>query len=209
MPEKLEGEPMPVTEIVLATHNPGKVVELQEMLDPFGIQVIGAAELNLPEPVEDGDSFVANATIKAVSAAKSSGKHALADDSGLCLPALGGWPGVDTAEWTKRGPEGLAEINNRLAAEAKGDHRAEAVCVLVMAWPDGSTRVFEGRVNGQWVWPPRGTEGFGYDPTFAPDADSQGRTYAEMGKLEKGRISHRSRAFTNFMGSDCLQKMCA
>ncbi len=147
---------------------------------------------NLPEPVEDGGTFVANAVLKAHAAAKASGLPALADDSGLCLPAMDGWPGVDTAHWTKRGPDGLAEMNARLG----DDRRAESVCVLVLAWPDGRQAVFEGRVPGQWIWPPRGENGFGYDPVFVPDADGQ-RTYAEMGKTEKSRLSHRHAAFSH------------
>lgn len=185
--------------LVLATHNKGKVAELQAMLAPLGIEVIGAATLNLPEPEEDGGTFIANATIKAIAAAKASGLPALADDSGLCLPALKDWPGVDTATWTKRGTEGLSEINAKLKAEGGGDTRAEAVCVLVLAQPDGSTQVFEGRVKGQWVWPPRGENGFGYDPTFAPEADRAGRTYAEMCQKEKGEKSHRFAAFSLFL----------
>jgi XTP/dITP diphosphohydrolase len=179
--------------LVLATHNKGKVAELRTMLGAQGIEVVGAGELGLPEPDETGGSFEANATLKAVAAAKASGLPALADDSGLCIPSLGGWPGVDTANWTKRGTEGLAEINTRLGA----DRRAESVCILALAQPDGTTELFEGRIPGQLVWPPRGENGFGYDPVFVPDHDGK-RTYAEMSPEEKSFNSHRHKAFEAF-----------
>ncbi len=184
--------PRPLTErkIVVATHNLGKVAELGDLLAAFSVQVVGAGELNLPEPVEDGATFADNALIKAHAAAKASGLPALADDSGLCLAAADGWPGVNTAHWTKRGPAGLAEMNARVTPD---NPRAEAVSVLAIAWPDGHSEVVEGRVSGTWVWPARGDNGFGYDPHFMPDGDD--RTYAEMSKAEKNTLSHRAKAF--------------
>lgn len=186
--------------IVMASHNMGKVAELGDLLAPYGLQVVGAKELNLPEPVEDGKSFADNALIKAHAAAKASGLPALADDSGLCVKALNDWPGVDTASWTKRGPAGLAEINQRIG---DGPKEVEAVSVLALAWPDGHAEVVEGRVPGLWIWPARGDNGFGYDPHFMPMGET--RTYAELTKAEKNRISHRARAFSAFVAA-CLNK---
>lgn len=181
---------MTLKKLVLATHNKGKIAELQKMLVGHGIEVIGASELGLPEPVEDGGTFAANATIKAVAAATASGLPALADDSGLCILALGGWPGVDTADWTKRGLDGLTDINNKLG----DDRRAEAVCCLALAQADGSVTLFEGRTAGQMIWPPRGSNGFGYNPVFVPDEDGL-RTCAEMSPADPFFNSHRSKAF--------------
>ena len=185
-----------LTKLVLATHNTGKIAELKKMLASYGIEVIGAGELGLPEPVEDGGTFEANATIKAVAAAKASSLPALADDSGLCIPALGGWPGVDTANWTKRGLEGLTEINEKLGE----DRRAEAVCILALAQPDGTVTLFEGRTTGQMVWPPRGSNGFGFNPMMVPDEDGV-RTCAEMSPDDPFFNSHRSKAFAAFTAS--------
>ncbi len=185
---------MTLSKLILATHNQGKVTELRAMLAPYGVEVIGAGELGLPEPVEDGGSFVANAVLKARAAAKAGNLPALADDSGLCITALNGDPGVDTANWTKRGLEGLTELHTRMAGNP--DRSAQAVCVLALAQPMGEVQIFEGKVSGEMVWPPRGAGGFGYDPVFMPLGETQ--TYAEMGKEKKSTLSHRSRAFTAF-----------
>ncbi len=185
---------MTLSKLILATHNQGKVAELRAMLAPYGVEVIGAGELGLPEPVEDGGSFVANAVLKARAAAKAGNLPALADDSGLCITALDGAPGVDTANWTKRGLEGLTELHTRMAGNP--DRSAQAVCVLALAQPMGEVQIFEGKVSGEMVWPPRGAGGFGYDPVFMPLGETQ--TYAEMGKEKKSTLSHRSRAFTAF-----------
>lgn len=190
--------------LLLATHNVGKIAEFQRMLAPVGVRVVGMAEMNLPAPEEDGGSFEANARLKAVAAARLSSLPALADDSGLCLPGLGGWPGVDTALWTKRERDGLEEINQRLTQTP--DHRAESVCVLALALSPAKVTVFEGRVPGQWVWPPRGDGGFGYDPVFVPDVDGT-RTYAEMGSAEKSTLSHRTAAFCKLMESGLLKQL--
>ena len=185
---------MTLSKLILATHNQGKVTELRAMLAPYGVEVLGAGELGLPEPVEDGGSFVANAVLKARAAAKAGNLPALADDSGLCITALNGDPGVDTANWTKRGLEGLTELHTRMADNP--DRSAQAVCVLAFAQPTGEVQIFEGKVNGEMVWPPRGIGGFGYDPVFMPVGETQ--TYAEMGKEKKSTLSHRSRAFNAF-----------
>ncbi len=185
---------MTLSKLILATHNKGKVVELRAMLAPYGVEVLGAGELGLPEPVEDGGSFVANAVIKARAAAKAGNLPALADDSGLCITALNGDPGVDTALWTKRGLEGLTELHTRMADTP--DRSAQAVCVLALAQPTGEVQIFEGKVDGAMVWPPRGANGFGYDPVFMPVGETE--TYAEMGKEKKSTLSHRSQAFKAF-----------
>lgn len=185
---------MTLSKLILATHNQGKVTELRAMLAPYHVEVLGAGELGLPEPVENGGSFVANAVLKARAAAKAGNLPALADDSGLCITALNGNPGVDTALWTKRGLEGLTELHDRMADNP--DRSAQAVCVLALAQPTGEVQIFEGKVDGEMVWPPRGTTGFGYDPVFMPVGETQ--TYAEMGKEKKSTLSHRSRAFKAF-----------
>ena len=183
-----------IPRLVIATHNKGKLAEFRSFLAPYVNEVTSAGELDLPEPVEDGGSFIANALIKARAACKASGLPVLADDSGLCLNALGGNPGVETASWTKRGLEGLADLNRDIGTNP--DRGAQSVCVLALVYPDGREQVFEGKVEGQFVWPPRGENGFGYDPTFIPLGET--RTYAQMSKEEKGALSHRRRAFNLF-----------
>lgn len=183
--------------LLLATHNKGKLAEIRAMLMPYGVEVTSAGELNLPEPDENGGSFIANALIKAHAAAKASGLPALADDSGLCINALNGGPGVDTANWSKRGLEGLTELYEAMGDSP--DRSAHAMCVLALVQPDGTEQVFEGRVDGDIVWPPRGGEGFGYDPIFRPHG--QTRVYAEMSKEEKSTLSHRRRAFDRFIAT--------
>ena len=197
--------------IVAATHNKGKLVELRELLGPHGLAVVGAGALGLPEPEETGDTFVANALIKARSAAELSGLIALSDDSGLCVEALGGAPGIYSARWANHGDFSAARERIRRELEAAGaprPYRAHFVSALAICWPDGHVETFEGRVDGDLVFPPRGTAGFGYDPCFQPDGF--GRTFGEMTSLEKHglpedgslALSHRARAF------QLLEKAC-
>lgn len=185
--------------LVVATHNAGKLKEISALLAPLHIQVSSAAEAGVPEPEETGTSFAENALLKAHHAAQHTGKAALADDSGLMVDALGGEPGVYTANWAET-PHGrdwmlaMQKVEDRL--QALGEHTprdASFVCTLAIAWPNGEARTFEGRMAGSLVWPPRGTLGFGYDPVFMPQGYSQ--TFAEMAAAEKQAISHRAKAF--------------
>lgn len=184
----------PGSKLVLASHNPGKLREIGPMLAPFGVQVLSAGALGLPEPEETAPDFTGNARLKALAAAIATGMPALSDDSGFSVAALGGAPGVISARWA--GPEkdfGMAmERVHREAGDAV-DKAAWFTCALCLAWPDGHTEVFEGRVDGSTVWPPRGHLGFGYDPMFLP-ADGA-LTYGEMDPVEKHATSHRARAF--------------
>jgi XTP/dITP diphosphohydrolase len=183
--------------LVVASHNPGKVKEIAALLGPNGIEPVSAGSLGLPEPDETGTTFAANAELKALLAADLSGMPAIADDSGLCVEALGLEPGLFSARWA--GPDkdfGLAmrlveEHLERAGPDAGRD--AHFMCALAVAWPDGHLEVFEGRVDGVLVWPPRGTRGFGYDPMFVPNGYDQ--TFGEMDPDEKHRISHRAAAF--------------
>ena len=189
--------------LVAATHNPGKVAELRDLLAPYALIVVSAADLGLPEPEETGATFAANAELKALAAAKAAGVPALADDSGLEVEALDGAPGILSARWA--GPSrdfGLAM--QRLAAavrergrwtEAPGP-RANFTAALCLAWPDGLAQTFEGKVYGHLVWPPRGASGFGYDPMFVAEGESL--TFGEMEPAHKHAISHRARAFALF-----------
>ena len=191
--------------LVIATHNPGKLSEIEELLRPFGVAAIGAAALGLDEPEETGSTFRDNAVLKARAAARGSGLAALADDSGLCVEALDGAPGVYSARWageTRDFGAAMARVERELEARAAPPPwRAAFVCVLALGWPDGAVEAFEGRVDGTLVFPPRGTAGFGYDPIFL--ADGHDRTFGEMGAEEKHGIpadgslalSHRARAF--------------
>lgn len=185
--------------LVIATHNRGKLEEISDLLGPYGVEVISAAEFGLPEPEETEDSFVGNARIKAHAAAKATGLPALSDDSGICVDALNGAPGVYTADWaeTEHGRDfTLAMTRTWSACEqigAEEPRTAQFCCTLVLAWPDGQDVVFEGRIDGRLVWPMRGTQGHGYDPMFQPDGYSV--TFAEMERAEKGKISHRADAF--------------
>ena len=168
------------------------------------MELVPAGELGLPEPEETGETFLANATIKALAAAKAAGLPALADDSGLAVAELGGRPGVRTADWAMRpdGTRNYPAAMARIAAEdASPERRCAFVAVLVLAWPDGHTEAFEGRVEGHWVAPPRGERGFGYDPIFAPEGES--RTFGEMTQEDKARHSHRARAFAA-LAAGCL-----
>ena len=185
--------------LVIASHNEGKVREIRALLAPYGIEPVSAAELDLPEPVENGTTFFANAELKARSAADLSGLPALSDDSGLCVEALGGDPGVYTADWAET-PTGrdwamaMDKVERALAAKgANASRTAHFVCVLALAWPDGHVEWFEGRADGTLTWPPRGAVGFGYDPVFVPHGQTQ--TFAEMDPAAKHAISHRADAF--------------
>jgi len=186
--------------LVIATHNAGKVREITALLAPYGMDTVSAAELNLPEPDETGTTFVANAEIKARSAADLSGLPALADDSGLCVEALGGDPGVYTANWAETADGSrdwmlaMTKVQAKLAALGPDASRAATfVSTLALAWPDGHVEWFEGRIDGTLVWPPRGAAGFGYDPMFVPLGDT--RSFAEMPFEEKQANNHRARAF--------------
>jgi XTP/dITP diphosphohydrolase len=183
--------------LVIASHNPGKVREIRALLGPFGIEPVSAADLDLPEPEETGTTFVANAELKALQAADLSGLPALADDSGLCVEALGDEPGIFSARWAGESKDfrvAMQRVEDRLAALPPETSRdAHFVCALALAWPDGHIEWFEGRVDGTLVWPPRGEHGFGYDPMFLP-LDS-GETFGEMDPAAKHAISHRAHAF--------------
>jgi XTP/dITP diphosphohydrolase len=190
--------------IVLASHNAGKVRENAALLAEYGVTVVSAGELGLPEPEETEDSFLGNARLKALAAAKASGLVALADDSGFSVAALDGAPGVRTADWAET-PAGrdyamaMAKVE-RLARHA-ADRRAWFSCALVLAWPDGHSEGFLGEAHGSWVWPPRGTRGFGYDPMFIPEGHSE--TFGEMDPALKHGISHRAAAFRQ-LAAACL-----
>ena len=192
--------------VVIATHNSGKLVEMRDLLAPFGLQAVSAAELSLPEPEETGVSFAENAAIKARAASEATGLPAFADDSGICIEALGGEPGIYSARWA--GPEKdfdramrhIEELLQAKGAVAPDQRKAWFVSALTVAWPDGHLAEVEGRVDGTLVWPPRGPAGFGYDPIFLPEGET--RTFGEMSREEKhglpplGRgLSHRARAF--------------
>ena len=184
--------------IVIATHNKGKLAEFTELLKPHGVTAVSAGELGLAEPEETGTTFAANARIKAMAAMQASGLIALADDSGLCVEALNGEPGVYTAGWA--GPNrdwnrAMRLVEEKLQAQGAatpGRRHAAFVCTLCVLWPDGEERIFEGRVHGHLTWPPRGNLGHGYDPMFVPEG--QTRTFAELDPTEKNKISHRARA---------------
>lgn len=186
--------------LLVATHNSGKLEEIADLLSDFGISVVGASEHNLVEPVEDGTTFVENARIKAHSAAMATGLPALSDDSGIEIDALHGAPGVYTADWAET-PNGrdfemaMRRAHEELVArDAPYPRTARFCCTFVLAWPDGHDEVFEGRVEGQVVWPMRGNLGHGYDPIFQPDGFDI--TFGEMDRFEKNRLSHRAAAFT-------------
>jgi XTP/dITP diphosphohydrolase len=185
--------------LVVASHNPGKVEEIGALLAPLGVATVSAGELGLPEPEETGDSFEANAALKARAAADASGCSALADDSGLVVPALGGAPGVYSARWA--GPrKDFGSAMERVERElGDRDRKASFVAVLALAAPGGATSLFRGEVAGRLVWPPRGTRGFGYDPMFVPEGGTL--TFGEMDPVEKHRISHRARAFAKLVAA--------
>jgi XTP/dITP diphosphohydrolase len=194
---------MNLTRLLVATHNAGKLDEFRQLLAPLGVQVTGAAELGLAEPVETGTTFLENARIKAQAAMQATGLPALADDSGLEVDGLGGAPGVYTADWAE-GPGGrdflraMGRVHDELIARgAARPWTGRFRCTLVLAQPGGAERVFEGSVEGELVWPVRGALGHGFDPMFVPEG--RGRTFAEMGAAEKNAISHRGRALAVFL----------
>ncbi len=189
--------------LVIATHNAGKLVEIAELLKPFGTTVTSAGELGLQEPVEDQDTFIANARIKAHFAAKASGMPALSDDSGITVDGLNGAPGVYTADWaeTPTGrdfPMAMTKVWTLLEEKQSPEPRTAAFnCTLCLAWPDGHDEVFEGRVDGRLVWPMRGENGFGFDPMFLPNGEAL--TFGEMDPARKKDISHRADAFVKLV----------
>jgi XTP/dITP diphosphohydrolase len=186
--------------LVIASHNPGKVREIAELLAPYDVAVTSAAELGLPEPKETGKSFAANAELKALAAAKAAGQPALADDSGLVVAALDGAPGIRSARWAgaKRDfAAAMARVHREFGR--KKDRSATFVAVLSLAWPDGHVESFEGRADGTLVFPPRGDKGFGYDPIFQPNGYSI--TYGEMEPAAKHAISHRADAFRKLIAA--------
>ncbi len=188
--------------LVIASHNPGKVEEITALLAPFGIRCLSAGLLGLPEPDETGDTFEANAALKAVAASEQSGLPALADDSGLVVPELGGAPGVYSARWAGKAKDFWAAMERVQRELGDKDRRALFVAVLALARPGAKTELFRGEVEGRLVWPPRGDRGFGYDPIFVPLGGAQ--TFGEIDPAEKHRISHRARAFAKLVES-CLR----
>lgn len=194
--------------LVIATHNAGKLREISALLAPFGIDCVSAGDLGLPEPEETGTTFVENALLKAHAAAKAAQLPALADDSGISVTALGGKPGVYTADWAERqwfeGEPGrdwfmaMGKVEGLLCEQGPDvDRSCWFSCVLAIAWPDGKEVVYEGRSNGAFTWPPRGKLGFGYDPCFVPDGLDQ--TFAEIAPEKKHEISHRADAFAKLV----------
>jgi XTP/dITP diphosphohydrolase len=198
MIRKFDGETL-----VLATHNKGKLEEMIHLLEPFGVKVVGAADMDLPEPEETEDTFVGNARIKAHAAAKATGLPCLSDDSGITIDALNGAPGVYTADWaeTENGRDfvmAMTRAHTELeAANAPHPRLAQFRSTLVIAWPDGHDEVFEGVAPGSLTWPLRGKDGFGYDPMFVPQGYDI--TFAEMDRWEKNKISHRGKAVAQFV----------
>jgi len=201
---------------VLATHNPGKLIEMRDLLAPYGVAVVSAAELQLPEPDEVGASFAENARLKARAATEGARLPAVADDSGLVVTALDGAPGIRSARWA--GPdrnfgsamERIETLLQKAGALAAAQRRAHFISALCVAWPDGHLEEFEGRVDGTLIWPPRGRHGFGYDPMFLPDGYA--RTFGEMSGDEKqalppngSGLSHRARAFLQ-LAQACLER---
>jgi XTP/dITP diphosphohydrolase len=202
--------------LVIATHNPGKLAEMRELLAPYGIEAISAGELDLPEPEETGDTFAANARIKATAAANAAQLPAFADDSGLVVDALDGQPGIYSARWagpSKDFAAAMKQIERLLqerGATEPAQRTAHFVSALCVAWPDGHCEEVEARADGTLVWPPRGTAGFGYDPAFLPDGHS--RTFGEMTSIEKHGLpplglglSHRAKAFVK-LAEICLDR---
>ena len=181
-------------DLVIASHNQGKVREIAELLKPYVSRFYSASDLDLAEPEETGKTFIANALLKARAAAEASGKVALADDSGLSVCALNGAPGIYSARWAGEPRDfnvAMERVHNELGDSS--DRSAAFMCVLALAWPNGDAQTFEGRIDGEIVWPPRGERGFGYDPIFV--AKGMQRTFAEIDPQDKHRISHRANAF--------------
>jgi XTP/dITP diphosphohydrolase len=191
-----------VKQLVIASHNAGKVAEIGAMLAPLKLKVLSAAEANINEPEETGSTFAENATLKAENASSKSKLPSLADDSGLVVPAIGGAPGIYSARWAgpdKNFTKAFDQIEAALADNAPDNRQPDAyfICTLALSKPNEKTKVFEGRVNGRLIFPPRGKDGFGYDPIFIPDGYEQ--TFAELDPAIKNRISHRAVAFTKLM----------
>ena len=202
--------------LVIATHNPGKLAEMRELLAPYGIAAVSAGELGLGEPEETGDTFQANARIKAIAAAEATKLPSFADDSGIVVHALDGAPGIYSARWAGEAKDfnaAMAQVERLLqerGATTADQRRAHFVSALCVAWPDGHLEEVEARVDGTLVWPPRGTAGFGYDPMFLPDGHA--RTFGEMTSIEKHGmpphglgLSHRARAFVK-LAEICLER---
>jgi non-canonical purine NTP pyrophosphatase (RdgB/HAM1 family) len=184
--------------LVLASHNKGKLREIEALVRPLGVQVVSAGALGLAEPEETAADFAGNARIKALAAATESGLPALSDDSGFCVAALNGAPGVHSARWAGPGKDfnvAMAAVHERVGDNP--DRRAWFIAALCLAWPDGHTETFLGRIDGTFVWPPRGDRGFGYDPMFVPAAAQQ--TFGEMDPDAKHAVSHRARAFAQLL----------
>lgn len=188
--------------LVIASHNQGKVEEITALLAPFAIDSVSAGTLGIPEPEETGDSFEANAALKAKAAADASGLPALADDSGLVVPALGGAPGIYSARWAGPAKDFRVAMQRVHRELANQDRNARFVAVLALAWPDGDLELFRGEVAGKLVWPPRGERGFGYDPIFVPEGGVA--TFGEIDPAQKHRISHRACAFAKLVDG-CLR----
>jgi XTP/dITP diphosphohydrolase len=193
------------SQLIVASHNPGKVREIKALLGPHGIEPLGAAELGLPEPEETGATFVANAELKARAAAEAGHHPALADDSGLWVDALDGAPGIYSARWAGPGKDfriAMARVEKELHAKGARDFTARFVCALAVAMPHGEVKSFEGEVHGKLTFPPRGTLGFGYDPIFIPDGWDQ--TFGEIDPHMKNAMSHRAKAFDKLLHSGIL-----
>lgn len=194
-----------LTEIVVASHNHGKIREIRDLLAPLGVKVVSAVDLDLPEPEETETTFAGNARLKAVAAAQASGKPSLSDDSGLAVDALGGAPGIYSARWASV-PEregggrdfdmAMWRVHEEMQRRS-GPKTARFICALCLAMPDGSSQVYEGKVEGQIIWPSRGDKGFGYDPIFQAIGDD--KTFAEIDPAEKHDKSHRADAFAKFL----------
>jgi XTP/dITP diphosphohydrolase len=205
------------TRLVVASHNKGKVWEIHQLLAPYGLDAISVGDLGLAEPEETEPTFEGNATLKAVAAARGSALPALADDSGLEVECLGGAPGIFSARWAGPGKD-FGVAMKKVADEVEKRHawpvpnskldgpRANFISVMCLAWPDGTSQMFEGKVFGHLVWPPRGGNGFGYDPMFV--ADGETKTFGEMAPAQKYAISHRTRAFAAFK-AQCLDHIGA
>ncbi len=189
--------------LLVATHNIGKLEEVAHLLEPFGIAVVGAKEMKLPEPRETENTFVGNARIKAHAAARSTGLPSLADDSGITIDGLNGAPGVYTADWAETGSGrdfmmAMSRAHDELLKNGtEQPWLAQFRCTLVLAWPDGHDEIFDGIAQGHLIWPPRGLDGFGYDPMFIPDGYNV--TFSEMDRWEKNKISHRANAVEKFV----------
>jgi XTP/dITP diphosphohydrolase len=196
------------SQLVVASHNPGKVWEINQLIEPYGFAAVSAGDLGLAEPEETEPTFIGNARLKAIGAAKAAGLPALADDSGLEVACLGGAPGIYSARWagpTKDFSIAMRKVAEEITARHGWTHpgpRANFISVLCLAWPDGETQEFEGTIDGVLVWPGRGGNGFGYDPMFLADGEEQ--TFGEMEPARKYAMSHRTRAFAKFKAA-CLE----